>query len=263
MVELPANAPVWLYVLVIISSIAVPLVGAIALNMKRRSEAELLKLKGQIDRQKLQSDKEMEQVKTESAQALASTRSIEALTSTLVAMVDERKESTAATKENTAALLNMSTQIHDWDTRQGTFFNSFSGQVTKAIGDLQSMVSEVITNIKSNVDAVIPQLYTQVTPLVTRMEMLVREVKETREADNQSRDAKTDELIGELRETTALLRQYLVRFEQVIHRKIEIVQEEVDQPAEKWQPQSTEPVSTGALLSPLDGSEMHPQLARF
>lgn len=220
--DLPANSPTWLYALMICMSAAVPLIGAVALIMKRRAEAALVKVRAEIEAQKATAAREMQQIKTESAQALAASRSIEALTNTLATMVDERKESTAATRENTEQLRNFNARMGDWDERQRLFFQSFTtnttafhSSVAAAIKALETVIEKAIGSVSSSINSVIPQMVSQVSPLVERITALVEEIKNTHTMDQK----KLDVLIAEIERMTAQLQSLETKIEKIIETK--------------------------------------------
>lgn len=236
--DLPANAPVWLYALMICVSAAVPLIGAVALIMKRRSEAELAKVRAQIDAQKAHSDREMEQMKADTSQALAASKSIEALTNTLVTMVEERRESTAATKENTTELKNFTARIGDWDERQRLFFQTFTANtaafnldVSSAIKGLQTVTTEAIAGMLQSIDNMIPKLVENVTPLVDRMDVLMSEVQRSSDLATTGRDSAVVVLTQEINSARDKIVSEVHRLEVMIQEAMKVYEDATETPA--------------------------------
>lgn len=217
---LPEGLPAWVYVLMSLLTVAVPLIGALAFRMKKASEKSLLEVQARMDAQQAKSQREMEQVKTESAQALAASRSIEALTNTLVTMVEERRESTSATKENTAELKNVSTRLGDWDERQRLFFQTFSANITAFNLDVAASIKSLQEATTTSITAMIPKLVENVKPMLERLDTVVAEVQRTSDVASEGRDNAVKTITDEVRATGHMLLSEVKSIERMIERLI-------------------------------------------
>lgn len=207
--------------IVAVLTVVGPLIGAVGYWIKKSSDVRL-------DQVKMQ----MEQVKADAQQVISSNQSIQSLTGAIVAQVEDRKDSTAATRENTSALKEVKVSILDWDDRQGKFFRDFSNHITafstearKAIQSLEQVVETAIGGVSGRVDGVIPAMVSQVTPLVDKITLLVEEIQRTHSVEEDVKGGKLDRIetmVGQLVESMGQLQQTV---EQVFKANTEVKHE--------------------------------------
>jgi hypothetical protein len=217
----------WTQVILTALAILAPIVGAFAYSWRRRSDARFREMNARITETEMRSQKELEQVKSSAATALAVHESIKTLANAMASLVDERRESTVATKENTEQLKNLSVRMGDQDERMRLFFQAFGANLTafnldvgNGIKALQTATSEAIQLLISTVNGMMPQVAGSVAPVLTKLDNLIGEVQRTSDAATTGRENVAAVLTREIHDSRNKILAEVAHLSQVIHAAI-------------------------------------------
>lgn len=124
--------------------------GGVVYWLKKRSDGKYLELESRLKLAEAIANSELEKVKAAAAQSLSASESVQSLTGTIGTMVEERRESTVATKENTVAtkenveaLKTMSISIDGLSKDRGEAVTA----LTVATTGLTTMLSQALVTL--------------------------------------------------------------------------------------------------------------------
>lgn len=132
--------------------VVAPLFTGLGYVMKRYSDGRYHELETRLRITSEESTGELEKVKADTAQSLSASESIKSLTGTLVTMVEERRESTVAIKENTAAMTAMTGTIDIMDSGRGEAMSLLTGAMTTLTTTVNETLLLLVRSVSENTE---------------------------------------------------------------------------------------------------------------